>query len=186
MIYATVSGRGMQAVKKRNNCLQALQLRGFTLIELLVTISLVAILMGLAAPSFTEVALSSKLAANASRLAASATLARSEAIKRNAAIKLCVSLNGTSCITTGGWEQGWIVLSGTTVLLYEPAAQTGFKITELASVTSLTFQATGVGSTQANFTICQATPSIGSQERVVDVNVTGRTFIKRTTTGVCT
>ncbi|MEC5212066.1 type IV fimbrial biogenesis protein FimT [Polaromonas sp. CG_9.5] len=163
-----------------------LLLRGFTLIELLVTIALVAILMALAVPSFSDAALSSKLAANANRLAASATLARSEAIKRNSSIKLCISTNGNSCITTGGWEQGWIVLTGTTVLFYEQAAPTGFKITELASVTSLIFQATGVGSTQASFKVCRAMPNAGSQERVVSVSATGRTSVTKTATGVCT
>jgi type IV fimbrial biogenesis protein FimT len=185
MIYASSCGRRMQPAKDRCKGLPAVRSRGFTLIELLVTISLVAILLVLAVPSLTEAALGSKLAGNANRLAASATLARSEAIKRNIDITLCISTNGTSCITTEGWEQGWIVLSGTTLLLYERAAPTGFKITESANVKSLSFQATGVGSTPATFTICQATPSAGSQERVVDVNVTGRTFMKKTTTGVC-
>lgn len=161
-------------------------LRGFTLLELLVVISLVSILVGLAVPSLTETALSSKLAEGANRLATSATMARSEAIKRNEVIKLCISANGTACTTTGSWEQGWILLSGTTtVLLYERAAPAGLKITELAGLNSLNFQATGVGSTQANFKVCRLTPSAGAQERVVDINVTGRTFVKRTTTGIC-
>lgn len=163
-------------------------LLGFTLVELLVTIALVAILLALAAPSFSDAALSSRLAANANRLAASATLARSEAIKRNAIITVCISVNGTTCATptTGGWEQGWIVLSGTTVLLYEQAAPTGLKITVLpVSATSLSFQATGVGSTKADFTVCRATPSAGSQERVVSVSLTGRTSVTTTRTGVC-
>ena len=34
---------------------------------------------------------------------------RSEAIKRNRVVEMCVSVNGTSC-AEGGWEQGWIVL----------------------------------------------------------------------------
>lgn len=160
---------------------------GFTLIELLVTIALVAILLALAAPSFSDAALSSKLAANANRLAASANLARSEAIKRNAPITLCISVNGSTCATTGRWEQGWIVLNGSTVLHQEQAASAGLKITEsLGGVISLSFQATGVGSTQANFTVCRATPSVGSQERVVSIRATGRTSVKKTTTGVCT
>jgi len=162
--------------------------RGFTLIELLVTIALVAILLALAAPSLRDASLSSTLAANANRLVASATLARSEAIKRNTPITLCTSINGTSCATTGQWEQGWIVLNGATVLLYEQAAPAGFKITASpAGTASLSFQATGVGSTQADyFTVCRATPTAGIQERVVSVWATGRAYVKKTTTGVCT
>lgn len=160
---------------------------GFTLIELLVTIALVAILLALAAPSLRDASLSSTLAANANRLVASATLARSEAIKRNTPITLCTSINGTSCATTGQWEQGWIVLNGATVLLHEQAAPAGFKMTASpAGTASLSFQATGVGSTPADFTVCRATPTAGIQERVVSVSTTGRTSVKKTTTGVCT
>lgn len=162
------------------------QCRGFTLIELMVTVALAAILLGLAAPSLSDASLSSKLSASANRLAANSTLARSEAIKRNASIELCMSANGTSCITTGSWEQGWIVKSGATVLLYEQPAPSGLRVKEASSLTSLTFQATGVGATQASFTVCRISPTVGSQERVLTVSATGRTAITRTTTGACT
>lgn len=162
-------------------------LRGFTLIELLFTVALAAILMMLAAPSLTDASLSSKLTAQANRLVASATLARSEAIKRNANITLCMSADGTSCATTGTWAQGWIVLSGTTLLLYEQAASTGFKMTvSPTSAISLSFQPTGVGSTQATFTVCRYTPSVGVQEKVVAISATGRTTVTKTMAGVCT
>ncbi len=162
--------------------------RGFTLIELLVTIALAAVLLALAAPSLSDASLRSKLAANANRLAASATLARSEAIKRNSSITLCMSANGTSCTTSGSWEQGWIVLAGSTLLLYEKAADSGYRVKETSGtpVTSLTFQSTGVGSTQADFKVCRYSPTVGSQERVVGVGATGRTTVSKTTTGTCT
>ncbi|GAC1390668.1 MAG: hypothetical protein NVSMB34_04500 [Variovorax sp.] len=40
-------------------------------------------------------------------------LARSEAIKRNGRVALCKTVEGVTCATTGGWEQGWIVFSDT-------------------------------------------------------------------------
>lgn len=159
--------------------------RGFTLIEMLVVITITAILLAVAAPSFVNVSLSSKLSATANRLSASAVLARGEAIKRNTQVTLCKSVNGTSCITTGGWEQGWIVTVGTNVLLYEQAAPLGYKVTETGGVSTLTFQPTGVGTTQGDFTVCRATPSVGDQERHVAVNATGRTLVEKKTTGVC-
>jgi type IV fimbrial biogenesis protein FimT len=36
-------------------------------------------------------------------------LARSEAIKRGSRITICKSANGSSCVTTGTWAQGWLV-----------------------------------------------------------------------------
>ena len=130
-----------------------------TMIELLVVITITAVLLALAAPSFGDASLSSKLSGIANRLSASALLARGEAIKRNAFTTLCMSADGTTCAASGGWEQGWVVLSGTTVLLHEQAAPPGYKVTETsASLTTLSFQPTGVGTTQADFTVCRATP----------------------------
>jgi type IV fimbrial biogenesis protein FimT len=155
---------------------------GFTLIEAMIAITLMTILATLAVPSFNDAALSSRLRASANNLAASAHMARSEAIKRNAVVTLCASSNGTSC-TAGGWEQGWVVLSGT-VLQRQLAAPTGLKINS-GGIGSLSFQPTGAGATAATFTVCRATPSVGHEERVVTIDATGRPWVKRTTAAVC-
>lgn len=155
--------------------------RGFTLIELMVTIAIAAIILSLAIPSFTEAALGSKLRATANSLAAAATMARSEAIKRREQVVLCASGNGSSC--GGDWDQGWIVLGGSTVIMAQGAAPKGFKVN--GNQSSLTFEPTGVGSTPANFTICRATPSVGGQERTVAISATGRATVERTTAGAC-
>lgn len=158
---------------------------GFTLIELMVTIAVMGLLMMVAIPSFNEATISSKLGANANNLVASATLARSEAIKRNAVITLCMSSTGTACATTGDWSQGWIVLMGTTVLEYQLANSSNLKISESSGAASLTFQPIGVGATQSRFTVCKASPSAGSQERIVTVSATGYASVKKQSLGVC-
>ena len=159
---------------------------GFTLIELLVTITVAAVLLAFAAPSFQNASLSSKLSDNANRLVASAAMARSEAIKRNSPVTLCASADAGSCAVTGSWEQGWIVLSGTTVVRHEPPAPSGFKIIEASAIRTISFQPTGVGSTQATFIVCRATPTPGTQEREVTVSATGRASIRRpATAGSC-
>jgi len=158
--------------------------RAFSLVELMITLTVMAILLSIAAPSFNDATLGSKLSTYGNNLVASAALARSEAIKRNSSITLCVSSDGNSC-GAGGWEQGWIVLMGTTVIQRQPAAASGLKITETNGKTSLSFQPTGLGATSATLTVCRATPSVGSQERVVTISVTGRTTISKTTTGAC-
>ena len=182
---------------ERRACANAGILRGFTLVELMVTIAIAAILLAIAVPSFDGVALSMKLTSYANDLVASTLLARSEAIKRNAVVSLCVSSDGTSC-GTGGWEQGWMVMCKTTdntfcdsagantmVIQYQPAVSSGWKITESSAITSVSFQPTGTGATAATLTICRATPSVGSQERVVRISASGRPSVTKTANGAC-
>jgi type IV fimbrial biogenesis protein FimT len=62
---------------------------GFTLIELMFTIVVLAVLLGLAAPNFRDFLRNSRLTTAANELLADAHLARSEAIKRRAAVSIC-------------------------------------------------------------------------------------------------
>jgi type IV fimbrial biogenesis protein FimT len=157
---------------------------GFTLIELMVAITIIAILLAMAVPSFSDAGLSSQLRSVANELVGATQLARSEAIKRNATVTLCVSANGTTC-TTGNWQQGWIVMSGTTVLHREMPAPTGYRVTPSGGLTTLSFQSTGLTSTAETFTVCRSTPKVGSQERVVTLIAVGRASVKTTQNGVC-
>jgi type IV fimbrial biogenesis protein FimT len=74
--------------------------RGFTLVELLVVVALLAIIAGLAAPSFQRTIARQKLSLAASDLMASVMQARSEAIKNNqqTVVQPVVDTN---------WGQGW-------------------------------------------------------------------------------
>lgn len=72
---------------------------GFTLVELLVTVSIVAILAGLAAPSFREMVAKNRAKNIGSDLFASLLRARSEAVTRNA--------NVTLSPVAGNWAKGW-------------------------------------------------------------------------------
>lgn len=157
--------------------------RGFSLIELMITISVLGVLLVIVAPSFTDILLGGKLRSYANDLVSSVYLARSEAIKRNSVVNLCASSNGTAC--TGDWEQGWIVLSGATVIHRQTALSPGLIMTETGGVTSISFQPTGVGATPATLTLCRATPSVGNQERVISISATGRASVTKTTTGSC-
>jgi type IV fimbrial biogenesis protein FimT len=158
--------------------------RGFTLIELMIAVIILAVLLGLSVPSFQNAALNSQLRASANGLVSSSFYARSESFKRNAVVTLCVSSDGTTC-GTGGWEQGWIVAVGATVLERHAAAPTGFRITAAGGSTSLQFQPTGAGSTSDTLTICRATPSPGTSQRIVVIDAAGRAMVSHATGSTC-
>ena len=191
MSESKVMGAGRCTFGVRVKAMPARSL-AFTLVELLIAIAIFAVLMGVAIPAYNDMTLGSKLRSQSNDLVAGAVLARSEAIKRNAFVRMCVSADGANCIA-GGWEQGWVVFHdadddgvldvGETVLLRHQAAASGFKIT--GTVASVRFQGTGVGATQATLTACRATPSVGTQERVVNITATGRASVTKTNAGTC-
>lgn len=167
-----------------NSQLRAKTQRGFSLVELMVAIAVLGVLSAIAIPSFNEVIISNKLRSYANNFVASAHLARSEAIKNNAEVRLCASNNGTSC--TGNWQNGWIVIKlDNTVIERQQATSDGYLITEAGGTNTLNFQSTGIGSTQAALTICRATPYAGSQKRVVRISATGKPSVSPPTVGVC-
>jgi len=150
---------------------------GFTLVELVVTITIFAILVSMAVPSFRDAALGSQVRSMANALVASAALARSEAIKRNRAVTMCSSADGVTC-DGGNWEKGWIVTQGGDVILREPAVSTGFKVVQAGGIANLNFSAVGLGTTPATMRVCRATPSVGGQGRVVTLDTSGRAWVK--------
>lgn len=170
---------------------------GFSLIELLVAMTIMAVLLAIAIPSYNSLILNTTAGQYAGSVADSALLARGEAIRRNAAVTVCVSADAASC-TTGGWEQGWIVSCKTTdqvncdsagastlVMQIQGAAKSGWKITEASGLSQLNFDPSGTGATSASMTVCRATPTVGPQQRQVRVSATGRPSVTKITSTAC-
>ena len=91
--------------------------RGFTLVEMMVTIGAAAILIGLAVPSFMNTIQDAHMTAAANDMLGSLQLARSEAIKRHAAVTICNSADPNKSPAScdgGGWEDGWLVFVDST------------------------------------------------------------------------
>ncbi len=83
-------------------------MQGFTLIELMFTVLVGALLLALAVPSFDAAMNSGRVSGQANELVATLQLARMEAIRRNARVVVCPSVNGTSCAgATANWT-GWV------------------------------------------------------------------------------
>lgn len=80
---------------------------GFTILELMITVSLLAIVLALAVPSFRATLQNNRLTAQANDLATGMQLARSEALKRNRPVSVCASSDNSTC--EDEWADGWIV-----------------------------------------------------------------------------
>lgn len=160
--------------------------RGFTLVELMVVLLIVGVILMVALPGFRNVTLATRLTNYANELVASVYLARGEAIKRNANVRLCATADGENCATSGGWAQGWVVLDPNDVVLKEQTGlENGFSMNETGGVHTLTFDSTGFAGAATTFKVCRQTPSVGHQEREIQVNTVGRTSVKRTNNGTC-
>jgi type IV fimbrial biogenesis protein FimT len=160
--------------------------RGFTLIEMMVVLTIVGVFVLIAAPAYDTLIERTRLRSFANEFVASAFLARSEAIKRNEIMTLCVSTDGTSCTGGGEWEQGWIVMDpSNTVIKRQQALPSGIILFEQSSTTftNMEFQPSGVASTPASMKLCKDTPEAGTEEKVVTISATGRPSIQTTTNG---
>jgi prepilin-type N-terminal cleavage/methylation domain len=85
--------------------------QGFTLTELMVGLALVAIILAVGAPSFTEFRRNNRLAGISNDFLAAIQVARTEAIKRQLPTAVCPSNNPTAddaAVCSAGAFTGWI------------------------------------------------------------------------------
>ena len=86
---------------------------GVTLIELLVALSVMAIVLTLGIPSFTDFLASNRMSAASNDLVSAMHLARSEAIKRRQPVTVCASENAAApnpgCSAAASPGIGWLV-----------------------------------------------------------------------------
>ncbi|HET7300536.1 MAG TPA: GspH/FimT family pseudopilin [Oleiagrimonas sp.] len=127
--------------------------RGFTLVELMVTIFLAAILITIAVPSFKHISVSSHLTTTANSLVGTLNAARMEAIKRNADVQFCGTVdsgNSSDLKTACGTNQpgAVYVVTGTAaassaVLVQAAPIQTTESL-KLPTVNAIQFDARGL------------------------------------------
>ncbi|MFC5474692.1 GspH/FimT family pseudopilin [Paraherbaspirillum soli] len=142
-----------------------LRVAGFTLVELLITITVLAILLGVAAPSFQTMVLNQRESAQADGLVNALNYARNTALSQIINIQACPS--GTSGSTTCGasWGAGWMIVSqpptgAATLLQSHPTAANGPVLSAVpiggTAASSVTFDPRGLATTQANFKVCDS------------------------------
>ena len=112
--------------------LRRLPQRGFTLVELLVIMTILAVMLGLAVPSFRNFIASQRVKSAAYELSTSMLLARSEAIKRNTSVTIAPA-------TASDWTSGWnvtYIAGGTATALQNTTSFAGITVTSAPATIS--------------------------------------------------
>lgn len=162
---------------------------GFSLIELMVTISVLAILVSIAIPSFSSAINRNRASSDVSGLTTAIAIARAEAIKRN----------GLVCVTSldSSWNKGWQVRlvvdrsgncsnltdGSTTAVRVFPAPQSSANLTVKqgsTDVNAISFLASGARSGTSNYVLAyraQATGCNTDTDRDLTIGATGRATV---------
>jgi type IV fimbrial biogenesis protein FimT len=168
---------------------------GFTLIEALVVLSIIAVLLSLAAPSFKSMIQSNNMTSTVNGFLADMRFARSEAIRRGGNVVICRSDSPEAanpiCSTNLliGWESGWIIFhdldgngskaSTDPLLRAQGPISVVNTITESGTATKFTFAATGrlTSSSLISMRFGNSPTYSSEAQRVVCVSVGGRARI---------
>ncbi len=150
--------------------------RGFTMIELLATLSVTAILVAIAVPSFSSFTLQQRIKAASGDLYLELSKARSEAVRRNANI----TLQPTN--TASGWQGGWGIQDPVNAGSYidTHGAISGVTITPSPSATNIIYQGSGriKGGQSLQFLISSGGTSANARCLLLDAS--GRPYLKAT------
>jgi type IV fimbrial biogenesis protein FimT len=156
---------------------------GFTLLELVTAVAIVAVLVGIAIPTFLTLIQKQRVAIAANDLFSAITLTRSEAIRRGERVDL-VPRDGAS------WASGWVVFmdanhnhlldQGEIIIRQHAAVGGGMAIKSAmtdSSMPYIAFTENGRTRTNANTRTPQAghiALALGAQQRRIVLNFLGR------------
>lgn len=87
------------------------QFTGFSLFELLLSLSLMAILAGVAIPSWGSIVANGRIRTEVNALFHAIHLARKESIMRRSVVSICPSVSSLECSTQLDWSNGWIMFN---------------------------------------------------------------------------
>jgi type IV fimbrial biogenesis protein FimT len=164
---------------------------GFTLVELIVALGLAAVLLGIGVPAFTDFVRNNRVIAVTNELVTALQFARSEAVKRNNNVTICISDDGAACTGGASWEDGWIVFDDANANAVVDGAQIVRTHAEVGGGNTLRVTAGNVGNfisfngngfprdtaggiLTATFSICDSRGAAAGVARTVQLGASGR------------
>jgi len=152
----------------------------------MVTLAIAAILATLAAPNFSNIIANNRMVTQINELNTSLSVARSEAIKRNATITLCKSTDQENC-AAGDWDSsdnGWIVFvdnnsdndakdDGEEILRIQDTLSGSLKL-KFNNDGKISYRASGLANKAGTFTLCDQRSSAQKYAKALIINNTGR------------
>ena len=153
--------------------------KGYSLVEVMITVAVMAIAIGLAAPSLSTFMKNNRMTEVSNKLVSAIILARNEAVTRRAT----VTVTGNDA----GWTVGVIPLSTTTITpLTSYSLENDVRLViSNNSINSITFKPDGFRDASGNtssffFTVCSADTT---DTRIVNVSAAGTTSVTKGTGG---
>ncbi len=149
--------------------------------ELLLTLTLVAIVVGFAIPSFARTIANGRLRTEVNALFDAVHLARKESVMRRSVVSICPSFDGMSCMPGRDWSGGWIMFNnkdrdeppaldpGEPVLQIHRA---GPNVRITANRSGFTLRATELRATNGTIVVCDLASRV--TPRALVISYTGR------------
>lgn len=161
--------------------------RGTTLIELMITLSILAILMTIAAPSFVNYIKDNRIQTQSNDFLTAVMIARSEASKR----RINVNVSGASAVSGNEFGGGWNIWADTngngtmdaTEIIRTHDDLRGNTLKSMQAITNFALQPSGFLSVSGvtgtlTFKLCDT--RTGAVGRTIDVIPTGRPHVSNT------
>ena len=148
--------------------------KGFTLIEMMIVVALLAIGAAIAMPGFQSMIQNNRLSTTTNTLLTGLQLARSEAVTTRSTVTVCgANVAQDNCAGSTNWNNGALIMQGTTLLRALPVDAPGVSVT--SSANDVVYNSNGTAAAAATLTISDSRGS--AHERTITVNVIGPSCI---------
>lgn len=165
---------------------------GFTLLELMVAITVLAVLLGVGVPAFTQVIRNNQIAAQTNEFVTALTVTRSEALKRGLPVSICAANTSQDGCEDDAedWSQGWLVFtdptnpgtldSGEDIIQVWPATSHGLNLVLDGGGSFIRYLPNGASDVAGTLTFDLSKPGCtGDNARQIEISQTGRIGSKK-------